>query len=109
MDKSAVSELTGSDAVTQWFGGWPSFHDAEVISIFLARKGKSVLRVYPYHPQKPATVDFILEDVTDVELNDFSCQNVINSLKVEKAADQNVDRVYRVILAPCYGVAGRID
>ena len=109
MDKSAVSELTGVDAVTQWFGGWPSFHDAEVISILLARKGESVLRVYPYHPQKPATVDFILEDVTDVELDDFSCQNVINSLGVEKATDQNGDRVYRVILAPCYGVAGRID
>lgn len=109
MDKNAVSGLTGVDAVTHWFGGWPSFHDAEVISIFLARKGQSVLRVYPYHPQKPATVDFILEDVTDVELDDFSCQNVINSLEVETVTDQNGDRVYRVILAPCYGVAGRID
>jgi hypothetical protein len=109
MDKSAVSELTGVDAVTQWFGSWPSFHDAEVISILLARKGESVLRVYPYHPQKPATADFILEDVTDVELDDFSCQNVINSLGVERATEQNGDRVYRVILAPCYGVAGRID
>ena len=109
MEKSVVSELTGADAVTQWFGSWPSFHDAEVISIFLARKGQSVLRVYPYNPQKPVTVDFILEDVTDVELNDFSCQNVINSLGVETAIDQSGDRVYRVILAPCYGVAGRID
>ena len=109
MERSVASELTGADAVTQWFGSWPSFHDAEVISIFLARKGQSVLRVYPYNPQKPATVNFILEDVTDVELDDFSCQNVINSLVVEPAIDQSGDRVYRVILAPCYGVAGRID
>jgi hypothetical protein len=109
MEKSAVSELAGVEAVTQWFGGWPNFHDAEVISVFLARKKESVLRVYPYHPQKPATVDFILEDLTDVDLNDFNCQNVINSLEVETAIDQNGDRVYRVTLAPCYGMAGRID
>jgi len=109
MTKSAVSELAGVDAVTHWFGDWPSFHDAEIISIFLARKKESVLRIYPYHPQKPATVDFILEDVTDVDLNDFSCQNVISRLEVETATDLNGDRVYRVTLSPCYGVAGRID
>jgi hypothetical protein len=109
MEKGAVSELAGVEAVTQWFGRWPNFHDAEVISVFLARKKESVLRVYPYHPQKPATVDFILEDLTDVDLNDFSCQNVINSLEVETTIDQNGDRVYRVTLAPCYGMAGRID
>jgi hypothetical protein len=109
MDKSVVSELAGAETVTQWFGGWPSFHDAEVISVFLARRGSSVLRVYPYNPQKPATVEFVLEDVTDIELHDFSCQNVIFSLDVETAIDQNGDKVYRLTLAPCYGVAGRID
>jgi len=109
MEKSIVSELNGVEAVTEWFEGWPSFHDAEVISIFLVREGRSVLRVYPYYPQEPATVDFILEDVTDIEVYDFSGQNVINSLEVEIAIDQNRDRVYRVVLAPCYGVAGRID
>ena len=109
MDRNVVPKVAGVDAVMEWYGGWPSFHDAEVISIFLARKKESVLRVYPYHPQKPATVDFILEDVTDVDLNDFSCQNVIFSLDVETAADQNGDSVYRVTLSPCFGVAGRID
>ncbi|MGB9204919.1 MAG: hypothetical protein WCB94_13260 [Terriglobales bacterium] len=109
MNKGVVSELAGVEKVTQWFGDWPSFHDAEVISVFLARKGQSVLRVYPYYPQKPATVDFILEDVTDIELNDFSCQNVINDLQVETATDQNGDKAYRLILWPCYGVAGRVD
>ena len=104
-----LSELSGADAVTHWFGSWPSFHDAEVISVFLARAGQSVLRVYPFHPQKPATVDFILENVTDVELVDFSCQNVINSLEVATATDQSGERIYRLTLAPCYGLAGRID
>ena len=109
MNKSLASELSGVEAVTQWFGSWPNFHDAEVISIFLARAGRSILRVYPYYPQNPATVDFILEDVTDVELADFSCQNVINGLEITSATDQNGDSVYRLTLAPCYGLAGRID
>jgi hypothetical protein len=107
--QNVVSTVAGAGAVIRWFGHWPSFHDAEIISIFLARKNKSVLRIYPYYPQNPAIVDFVLEDVTDIELNDFSCQNVINSLDIEMATDQNGDSIYRVILAPCYGVAGRVE
>jgi hypothetical protein len=102
-------ELTGAETVRQWFGSWPNFHDAEVISLSLARTGQSVLRVYPYYPHKPATVDFIFENVTDIELQDFSGQNVIMSLRVEIATDQNGDKVYRLVLGPCYGLAGKID
>ena len=109
MNMNMLSELSGAEVVTQWFGNWPSFHDAEIISVFLARAGQSVVRVYPYHPQKPATVDFILENVTNLELVDFSGQNVINSLEIAKAIDQNGADVYRLTLAPCYGLAGSID
>jgi hypothetical protein len=110
MNESDVdAELTGAKAVRHWFGSWPNFHDAEVISLSLARKGQSVLRVYPYYPHKPATVDFIFENVTDIELQDFSGQNVIMYLRIETATDQNGDKVYRVVLGPGYGLAGRID
>jgi hypothetical protein len=110
MNESGVeAELTGAEAVKQWFGSWPNFHDAEVISLSLARKGQSVLRAYPYYPHKPATVDFIFENVTDIELQDFSGQNVIMYLRIETATDRNGDKVYRLVLGPCYGLAGRID
>lgn len=110
MNESGIGEEpTGAEAVRQWFGSWPNFHDAEVISLSLARKGQSVLRVYPYYPHKPAVVDFIFENVTDIELQDFSGQNVIMSLGIETATDQNGDKVYRLVLGPCYGLAGRID
>lgn len=102
-------EIPGAEAARGWFGAWPSFHDAEIISLALARRGESVLRVYPYHPAKPATVNFVLEDVTDVELQDFSSQNVIFDLRVETAIDQNGDKAFRLTLYPCYGLAGRID
>jgi hypothetical protein len=101
--------LHGSHAVMQWFGGWPTFHDAEIISMNLARTGQSVLRVYPYYPDKPATVDFIFEEITDVELADFSGQNVISSLGIEEVIDQTEEKAIRLTMSPCYGLAGRID
>lgn len=104
-----ILELPGVEVLTDWFGEWPSFHDAEVISLTLARLGQSVLRVYPCYPQKPATVDFVFSDVTDVELQDFSDQNVIFDLKIETAVDQNGGSVFRLTMYPCYGLAGRID
>jgi len=109
--QESVTQSLPADVVQQWFGYWPEFHDAEVISLYLylAREGESVLRVYPYWPRKPATVEFILEEVTDVELADFNRQNVINSLHIETAVDQNKEAVFRLNLSPCYGLAGRID
>lgn len=101
--------LSGSDAVIEWFGHWPDFHDAEVVSLVLIRSGESLLRIYPYFPTKPAMVDFILEEVTDLELYDFSVQNVISSLSVERRTDQTGEAATRITLAPCYGLQGWID
>lgn len=36
-------------------------------------------------------------------------QNVIMSLKIEMATDQNGDKVYRLVLGACYGLTGKID
>ena len=107
--RDSVPKIDGNEAIVNWFGTWPSFHDAEVISLLLARAGQSVLTVYPYFPQKPAAVQFIFEEVSDLELHDFSSQNVIQTLEVGIAVDQNGDQVYRTVLAPCYGLSGRID
>jgi hypothetical protein len=78
-------------------------------SAFLSRAGRSILRVYPYSPQKPATVEFILEDVTDVDLRGFSCQNVIFGLEIDTVTEPSGERVFRLIHSPCFGLAGRID
>ncbi|HVA18491.1 MAG TPA: hypothetical protein VMV59_12345 [Candidatus Dormibacteraeota bacterium] len=104
-----AASLDGFDTVVRWFGAWPSFHDAEIISLHLARGGESLLRVYPYYPEKPATVDFVLEGVTDLELWDFSSQNVIFSLDLESVVDQTKEKAIRLTLSPCYGLAGHID
>ena len=68
-----------------------------------------MLRVYPYYPNKPASVDFILDGVTDLELGDFSPQNVIFSLDVQTVIGQTKEKAIRLALSSCYGLAGRID
>lgn len=103
------TRLPGSDAVINWFGDWPSFHDAEVVSLNLARSGESILQVYPFYPSKPATVVFFFEKITDLELADFSSQNVIFSLEIDEVIDQSEDKAIRLTLSPCFGLAGRID
>ena len=92
--------LSGKDAIAKWFDGWPDFHDAEVVSLTLARSGESLLRVYPHYPMKPAMVDFVLEQVSDLELADFSVQNVISSLTVETRTDQTGQVATRINMGP---------
>ncbi len=109
MKPDSSFEVPGSEAVREWFGVWPGFHDGEVISLNLSRRAESVLRIYPYFPEKPATVEFLLEEITDLELADFSHQNVLGSLQVEQVTNQHGEPVYRLTLCPCFGLAGRIE
>ncbi|MGO9210008.1 MAG: hypothetical protein ACLPXM_20925 [Terriglobales bacterium] len=104
-----LADLPGADKLREWFGYVPDFHDGEVISLSLARTGASILRVYPYAPKKPAVVDFVFEEITDLSLEDFSPQNVISLLTAKRVATKSFGQVIRVRMGPCYGIAGTID
>ena len=111
----SITDLAGAQKLIDWFGCWPSFHDAEVISIELNREGVSKLRVHffstrnrtndrgYYITENHAIVSFILEDIAQLELNGFNHQNVLSSISVNP-----VDTQYEIILGDCYGVSGRI-
>jgi len=71
--------------------------------------GNSVLQLYPYYPAKPATVNGVLEKVSDLELIDFSIQNVVSSVSIERVTDQTDSQAIRITLSPCYGLSGWID
>ncbi|MFZ0479275.1 MAG: Imm50 family immunity protein [Terriglobales bacterium] len=110
------TEIPGVVELRDWFGYWPDFHDAEVISLHLNRRGNSFLRVHTwdatkevdekgnYVQTKHVVVEFILESVSDLSLNEFSGQNVISGLGIEKTASG-----FRLELGACYGLAGTID
>jgi hypothetical protein len=119
--------VVGYEKVTAIMGHWPSFHDAEVISITLGRAfpfisgstlGRLKVVVREYEPAKVGTVDFhmafkrgavvdfIFEDVGDVLLEDFNHQNVVNSISVVPA-DITGKRL-KVEIESIYGIGGHL-
>ena len=84
----AVNDLPGGPAVMRWFGRVHSFHDAEILSLTLNRRGESLLRLHAWlllsgqGPEarlelaKPAVVTFILKEIMDLRLEGFSPQKV---------------------------------
>ena len=99
-----------------WFGYWPSFHDAEVLSIHLNRSGESTVAIHTRHrtnevdergyfiTTKHIMVTFIVEGIQTVQLDDFNHQNVIGGLSLEETAAG-----YRLILHPCFSAEGMLE
>ena len=114
-ERAPVSAPGASDLVA-WFGYWPSFHDAEVLSIHLNRSGESSVAIQTWHrtnevddrgyfiATKHVLVTFMLEGIQSVQLNDFNHQNVISGLSMEEISEG-----YRLTLHPCFGAEGTID
>ncbi len=87
-----IQAIPGAQQLFDWFGSWPSFHDAEVLSIELNRTGPSKIKVHTFattnrvNPKgfyicdKHCIVTFTLDDITDVEFAHFNHQNVLSSL-----------------------------
>jgi hypothetical protein len=56
-----------------------------------------------YRRERQALVTFDLERIVDLQLEDFSTQNVLSSLTVEKSGG-----LVAVMLQPSYGIDGKI-
>lgn len=117
MNKELKSRIEGAQQLEDWFGYWPGFHDAEVLSVDIRSNQPSLLRVYFWHTDwnevdeqgyfrrsKFVTVNIILEDMVSCELIGFNRgEGVIFGLNVTQ-----VDELFRIELDPCVGVAGNI-
>jgi hypothetical protein len=112
-----LSEIPGGPDLLAWFGGrLPSFHDAEILSLELDRKGATCrIRVHTwemtrevdeagyYKNVKDVMVSFELSGVTELSLEGFNHQNVVFGLYVERSDDG-----FQMELEPCYGLSGTI-
>jgi hypothetical protein len=113
---SPIPEIPGAETVVAWFGGWPSFHDAEILEASFVRNDVSHLRVHfwittdqvdsdgCFVRNKHAIVTFTFDGIKDMEVYGFNKQNVISGLAVEQ-----VDSAFRLSLGHCYGLAGVIQ
>lgn len=107
--------IAGGEQLYEWFGYWPSFHDAEVIEVHFSRSGASWLKIHTWHTtndvdssnffitNKDIVVTFKLKDVLELELDEFNHQNVIFGLEL-KPVEQGIE----LELEPCFGASGRL-
>jgi Immunity protein 50 len=128
-EPSIYEEVSGGADLIRWFGEVPSFHDAEILSLHLRRKGPSVLRLHAWINTREvgqdgylvldrhAVVTFTLSEVMDLQLDNFSIQNVIFGLVLRRAPNRPERRGYltdprpqdiEMELQPCYGLSGLI-
>jgi Immunity protein 50 len=110
-----LNDVPGFAAVKEWFGYWPSFHDAEIVSLNLERNSSSRLKVHAFHTvnetnalghyrtTKHAVVCFMLDEIQDLNLVQFSAQNVISELVLSKNNEG-----YSIQLGCCYGLCGSL-
>lgn len=108
--------LPGAAALTAWFGGWPSFHDAEIHELHLNRSGLSTLKLQTwfmtnavdekgfYVCEKYVMVTFNFTQIEQLVLEDFNHQNVIFELNLAPT-----DAGWALNLNPCYGLSGIVE
>ena len=110
-----ITEIPGAVKLYNWFGHWPAFHDAEIVSLTLNREGPSLLRVHTWHQtnrvnvqgqfviEKPCIVSFLMEEIHELKLAGFSPQNVISELLLRQA-----ESGIEIAMGDCFGLAGSI-
>lgn len=118
---SEAELVHNADALIQIFGRWPSFHDAEVLSIYLDRSGEdgpiieARVHVFRMTDQVDARGYFVLtnhslvtlrcENVLLRELRWFNSQNVLSGLGIEAIdPDANEGRTIGVSFDASYGL-----
>lgn len=112
----APQEVPGVSELTAWYGYFPYFHDAEVISVTLNRSGPLTVKVHQFEMTdkvdaegyyvltKHAIVTFILDEVEDSRFEGFNRQNVLNAIYLRRILDE-----YQLILDGCYGLDAVIN
>ncbi len=97
-----VPDIPGAEDVVRWFGQWPSFHDAEVISIALHRSKGVIVEMHAFETSsevdtrgyyvqaKHAIITFALdgfpmnaEGIASTRIDYFNHQNVLSGVDIE--------------------------
>ena len=117
--------ISGAENVIEAIGFWPSFHDAEVISLLVSRglpdQGSATIAKlcvhyrehdvvgvgtadFEYVCQKSLLVELIFSDIHDLSLTDFNHQNVLESIDLKRLQDLSI----LVDIVSIWGVVGSI-
>lgn len=109
-----VESIAGAQELFDWFGYWPSFHDAEAkkLHVELGRGSSLVLHTWEmtntvteegfYETRKH--VEFVLEDITRIELGDLWENSILLSLGISKTGSGFI-----LEFSAAYGLWGSIE
>ena len=109
--------FANSRLLTQRFGEWPSFHDAEILRLELIRDSGVSLRMEVYlftrssevdehgrfRHEKPSIVTLQFDGLQDLSLAEFNEQNVLGELVCSRLNDNRL----QVELYSLYGLGGQ--
>ena len=110
-------DVAGVREFVEWFGSWPTFHDAEVTRIHLNRSGASYIDVHVFRMtsqisstghyvcDQHAVVTFEIEGILSMEMVDFNRQNVVSGIAVSRT-DAGITKL---VLGGCYGAQGFLE
>jgi hypothetical protein len=120
---SPTSIVAGSEQLTTIFGHWPSFHDAEVVSMRLERIGEDLyespllfasIHIFAVrrNESSPTGVEFYNHTIVtfrftmvrDLYLAEFNHQNAIFDLIFEKPADAPEVTPIKITFEPSFGI-----
>lgn len=113
---SDVPSVPGASEVVEWFGFWPSFHDAEITRVHLNRSRPSYIDVHTFRMtseltasghylcDKHAIVTFELVELLEVNLQDFNHQNVVSGIDIA-----STESGFQLIFEGCYGLVGSVS
>jgi hypothetical protein len=121
-----MPEIEDGHLVTDVFGRWPSFHDAEVLRLRLDRQGEAgpwlEADIYAfamtsetderghYVLDKQHVVTLRFDGLLALELRGFNQQNVISSLEIEEASSDEDPAVrWHVDLGSSSGMEAQFD
>jgi hypothetical protein len=97
------TKLLGSELVEEKLGPWPTFHDAEILTMVLDRSGPTLLvRILvgvPIRPPETWTPEAVqawthfevslrFSDIDSLELSEFNHQNVISYLALASITEE---------------------
>ncbi len=113
-----TSKIANSNLLTDFYGEWPSFHDAEVISIQLDRYEPSlVASIYTFRMtsqiddrgyyvlDRKAVVTFRFRDIVEPSIDGFNHQNVLFGLTLKDISDHQLEDIrFEVTFDSSYGV-----
>lgn len=119
IDHDLLKEIPGGLDLIAWFDGHvPSFHDAEIVELVLDRiESRCRLKIHVFRTtpdldnegyfvsEKHVVVTLQLTHVTNLKLEDYNHQNVIDGLGLIRKTNGHT----LVTLEPCYGLWGEIE